>query len=56
MTQSHHPRERRLLRADKRGVSLVDCSSFTIMDAEGIEEALALDRDFEVKGYRVLLK
>ena len=49
----HRRAARRLLRTDKRSISLVDCSSFTIMDAEGIEEALALDRDFEVEGYRV---
>lgn len=49
----HRRASERLLRTDKRGVSLVDCSSFTIMDAEGIEEALSLDRDFEVEGYRV---
>ena len=52
----HRRASERLLRTDKRGVSLVDCSSFTIMDAEGIEEALALDRDFELEGYRVLPK
>ncbi len=50
----HRRAAERLLRTDKRGISLVDCSSFTIMDAEGIEEALALDRDFEREGYRVL--
>ena len=44
----------RLLRTDRRGLSLVDCSSFVIMDTEGIEEALVLDRDFEAEGYRVL--
>jgi len=44
----------RLLRTDRRGLSLVDCSSFVIMDAEGIEEALVLDRDFKAEGYKVI--
>lgn len=44
----------RLLRSNRRQLSLVDCVSFTIMDAEGIEEALALDADFRTQGYRTL--
>lgn len=44
----------RLIRSDRRPLSLVDCSSFTLMDAAGIAEALALDRAFESEGYRVL--
>lgn len=50
----HRRAMERLLRTDRRRLSLVDCSSFVIMDAEGIEEALVLDRDFETEGYRVL--
>jgi predicted nucleic acid-binding protein len=44
----------RLLRTDRRTLSLVDCSSFLLMDSEGIHEALALDVDFAHQGYRVL--
>jgi uncharacterized protein len=44
----------RLLRADRRGLSLVDCSSFVVMDSEGIRQALALDADFGEQGYEVL--
>ncbi len=50
----HRRASERLFRTDRRSLSLVDCSSFVIMDAEGIEDALALDRDYEVEGYRVL--
>ena len=50
----HRRAMERLQRTDRRGLSLVDCASFTLMDAEGIEEALALDRDFVTEGYRVL--
>jgi predicted nucleic acid-binding protein len=50
----HRRAMERLLRTDRRRLSLVDCSSFDIMDADGIAEALALDRDFEAAGYRVV--
>ena len=44
----------RLIRADRRGVSLVDCTSFEVMEAEGITEAFALDRDFAAAGFRLV--
>jgi uncharacterized protein len=44
----------RLIRADRRGVSLVDCTSFEIMAAEAITEAFALDRDFAEAGFRLV--
>jgi len=44
----------RLVRGDRRGVSLVDCTSFEIMDAEAIGEAFALDSDFAAAGYRTI--
>jgi len=44
----------RLFAIDRRDVSLVDCVSFVTMDAEGIEEVLALDQDFQAQGFRVL--
>jgi predicted nucleic acid-binding protein len=50
----HRHSVERLLRTDRRGLSLVDCSSFVIMDTEGIEEALVLDSDFEAEGYKVI--
>ncbi|MEK7667662.1 MAG: PIN domain-containing protein [Gemmatimonadota bacterium] len=44
----------RLIRADRRGVSLVDCTSFEVMEAEAITEAFALDRDFAEAGFRLV--
>src|SRR5574340_260773 len=44
----------RMRRANRRGLSLVDCTSFTLMDADGIEIALALAQDSLTEGYRVL--
>lgn len=40
--------------ADRRGLSLVDCSSFVVMVSEGIREVLALDDDFSSQGFQVL--
>ena len=42
-------------RLDQRW-SLIDCSSFLIMEQEGITEALTSDRDFEAAGFRALLR
>jgi predicted nucleic acid-binding protein len=44
----------RLIRRDRRHLSLVDCVSFVVMELEGIEDALALDADFEAQGFRTL--
>ena len=44
----------RLIRADRRGLSLVDCTSFEVMEAEAITEAFALDRDFAAAGFRLV--
>ena len=40
-----------LRRHDERAYSLVDATSFAIMRARGIEEALAFDADFEAAGF-----
>jgi predicted nucleic acid-binding protein len=50
----HRTAVQRLFRANLRQVSLVDCSSFELMDAHGIRDAFALDDDFPRQGYRVL--
>lgn len=39
---------------DRRQVSLVDAVSFTVMEAEGITDVLALDDDFTAQGFRLL--
>lgn len=44
----------RLVRADRRGLSLVDCTSFEVMEAEGVRDALALDDDFAREGFRLM--
>lgn len=52
--ESHRKAAERHVRADRRRLSLVDCSSFVVMDAEGIRDALTLDDDFRQEGYNVL--
>jgi uncharacterized protein len=43
----------RLLIQNKRDVSLVDCLSFEIMDALGIQYAFAFDKHFEENGFSI---
>jgi len=50
----HRRAMRRLRRTDRRELSLVDCSSFELMEAEGMHDALALDEDFAAEGFRLL--
>ena len=42
-------------RPDQRW-SLTDCASFLVMEAEGIDQALAYDRDFIQAGFKALLR
>ena len=44
----------RLLRTDRKKLSLVDCTSFVVMEDEGIGEALALDRGFASEGFGLI--
>ena len=50
----HRQALERLLKRDHRKLSLVDCTSFIMMDREGIRTALALDPDFAENGYEVI--
>lgn len=50
----HYRALTRLVRADRRGLSLVDCTSFETMEREGLREVLALDADFADMGFRLL--
>lgn len=50
----HRRAVERLLRIDRRRVSLVDATSFEIMDAHGIADVLGLDSDFEGQGFRLV--
>ena len=43
-----------LFTAGRRGLSLVDCTSFEIMRRHGISEVLALDNDFARQGFSLL--
>ena len=44
----------RLVREDRRRLSLVDCVSFEFMSELGLRDALTLDEQFEQAGFRVL--
>jgi predicted nucleic acid-binding protein len=50
----HRRALQRLFRTDRRGLSLVDCSSFVVMETKGIREALALDEEFSGEGFRLI--
>ena len=43
-----------LFAARRRGLSLVDCTSFELMRRHGLTEALAIDGDFSRHGFRLL--
>lgn len=44
----------RLLKEGRRRLSLVDCVSLEVMEANGIRDALALDAHFEEAGHRLV--
>ena len=44
----------RLLRGDRRQLSLVDCASFEFMKAKGLTRALTLDRHFAEAGFEIV--
>ena len=50
----HQQALERLVRSDRRDLSLVDRTSFLIMEREGIRDALALNADFADAGFRVI--
>jgi predicted nucleic acid-binding protein len=50
----HRRGVQRMLRENRRRLSLVDCVSFEFMRERGLREALALDSDFVEAGFRVL--
>ena len=50
----HRKGMKRLTRADRRRLSLVDCVSFETMEREAIGTALAVDEHFRDAGFRVV--
>lgn len=52
--QTHRSAVQLLLAADRRSLSLVDCTSFVVMGQVGIETAFAFDRHFAEQGFRLL--
>jgi predicted nucleic acid-binding protein len=47
----HEEAEKELERIEKRGVSLVDCTSFIVMRKRGVKKVLAFDPDFRAQGF-----
>jgi predicted nucleic acid-binding protein len=47
----HEEAAKELGRMGKRGISLVDCTSFLVMRRKGIKKVLAFDPDFEEQGF-----
>lgn len=50
-SQDHREAVELLARRGKRGLSLVDCTSFVVMRRLGVERAFAFDADFLREGF-----
>lgn len=54
VTEPVHDRAmHRLVQMDRRRVSLVDCTSFVVMESEGLSDAFAFDDDFVEAGFHL---
>ena len=49
----HEEAEKELERIEKRGISLVDCTSFIVMRKRGVGKVLAFDPDFQDQGFLI---
>jgi predicted nucleic acid-binding protein len=49
----HEEAVKELERIGKRGISLVDCTSFLVMRRRGVEKVLAFDPDFSDQGFTI---
>ncbi|HUL37951.1 MAG TPA: PIN domain-containing protein [Thermodesulfobacteriota bacterium] len=49
----HEGAVKELERTGKRGVSLVDCTSFLVMRRRGVQKVLAFDPDFQDQGFTI---
>ena len=45
--------KKELERIGKRGVSLVDCTSFLVMRRKGVQKVLAFDPNFQYQGFTI---
>lgn len=45
-----------MARCSDKDWSLTDCTSFVVMEAEGLKDALTGERHFEQAGFNALLK
>lgn len=50
----HRKGMERLIREDRRSLSLVDCVSFEFMRSQGLTDVLALDAHFAAEGFRLV--
>lgn len=53
-SEDHRAAAAALLAAGRRGISLVDCSSFEVMRRLGLERAFAFDRHFAEAGFQLV--
>ena len=49
----HEEAEKELEKIGKRGISLVDCTSFIVMRRRGVQRAFAFDPDFKNQGFLI---
>lgn len=49
----HEEAEKELERIGKRGISLVDCTSFIVMRRRSVQRAFAFDPDFKDQGFLI---
>ena len=49
----HQEALRELEKIGKRGISLVDCTSFVVMRRRGVKKILAFDTDFQDQGFTI---
>jgi len=49
----HEEAEKELERIGKRGISLVDCTSFVVMRRRSVRRAFAFDPDFKDQGFLI---
>ena len=53
-SEDHRAAAAALLAAGRRGISLVDCSSFEVMRRLGLERAFAFGRHFAEAGFQLV--